>query len=350
MSHILNKIIKWFSIHLFVVGITTSVIILIIGMSAIVVHDRIKFHNQIYKNAHICVKSRNWEQHQHKVHHLVINSVLNIDSLQKGNSNNCQSTTKYEIDLTPNYHNYDICNQDKTEYHIANHHNCIEDSKLKVLKDSDGLLNANGLTYLITLIVALLSALVINSTDKVSKYLLDIGTIRDRLEEKAKVLEDKARVLDDKTKVLEDKAKAIEGRANSYHKHITKYNHILTRIGSAYNLSTQIGNVMFSTHQAEKNETKEAILQQLGMLLYRLSKMCKETQVQLKVYDNILGNLTEEEKDIIYTYIEDSQNELDRIRDSAEKDLKSSKLSGMINNILYSINEIRETINSIKEE
>lgn len=299
--------------------ITFFVLLLIVVMTSVVICDRYNFHKNIIRTANYCIELIINEQSKKVTDH---NPKCNADS------NLCISKEFQQFDnsLDLKYnHNKQII--DKYDYNKE---------LLEVLEKSDGLLSANGLTFLATLIVALLATLLFYRLDAMEKLASDTTTMN-------KEIKDKHDIID----------KAIKGigvfnnKINTYYNHTVKYDYLQIRIESIYNLSIIIGNVVMALSPDNLKEKNESILEQVGVLCHRLTKMCRQIEIQLHDPKNRLGFVTQEEKNILYTYIEDSLGELEGNKTTA-KQINNTKLNNLIQNQIDRVNNIKEILNDVE--
>ena len=106
--------------HIFIKTLIGVIFVFILGMFVIEIIDRREFHDQILKNA-----------------------AIEVEMLKNGHSS-------VKIDSC-------VCAADSSKTDSQNNNLSV----LDIMKESDGLLGANGLTYIVTLIVALLASLLL---------------------------------------------------------------------------------------------------------------------------------------------------------------------------------------------
>ncbi|MBO7111140.1 MAG: hypothetical protein J6W18_04245 [Bacteroidaceae bacterium] len=299
--------------------ITTVGLFLIVVMTFFVVRDRYNFHKNVIKTANYCIELIFDEQLQKVTEN---NPECNADSIfciKKG-----FQQIENSLDLKYN-HNNPI--KDKYDYNKE---------LLEVLEKSDGLLSANGLTFLTTMIVALLAALLLYRLDDMEKLSAETKIMKNEIKDK----HDK---IDKTVKGLGD----FNIKINSYYNHTVKYDYLQIRIESIYNLSIIMGNVVMALSPDNTSEFNESTLRQVGILCHRLSKMCRQIELQLHDPTNRLDFVTQEEKNILDTYIEDSLGELEGNRAIAKK-INNPGLNNMMQNQINRVNDIREILNDVE--
>lgn len=189
-----------------------------------------------------------------------------------------------------------------------------DDSLLDVLSKSDGLLNANGITYCVTLIVALLASLLLYRIETMEK--------------------------------LVEENNSLKEETKSYYTHAVRFDNILTRLESAYNMTILIGNITTTLLHTKTDNEGISISTNIGHLCTRLSLICSEIDDRLNKRESRLDYLSKDENNIIEMYLEDTIDELRRslsfINRAGNKDLQS-----ILNNNIHSIEYIKETIDAI---
>lgn len=184
---------------------------------------------------------------------------------------------------------------------------------LDIMSKSDGLMSANGLTFCVTLIISLLATLVVIKIETNEKI------IRETIE------------------------KEIAFRYIS----TSKFNHLLARIESIYNLSVIIGIVAILLRQNGNVDEINIISTNIGNLCSRLSPICKEIDDRLTKRGSKLDLISQEEKSILNMYLEDTLGELKRSLSFAEH-INSTDLCTIINNVTQNVENIKESINLIE--
>lgn len=273
------------------------IIIGLIGfMLVMVTFDRCSFHTHVYRTASSGVNILEKQMNGYPDSLLIDSCVKNIS----------QFGTKIESQKS----NLSLDAKNLNEKHkkeAVNSDSNIINQKLEeisflfnFLKDVDGLISSNGLTFLVSFMVALLIALLTSRIRKMEELL--------------------------------DNYRGIKEKMESLYKHSAIYNLIFTRIKSIYNLAILISNVTMSlphpSHcyvhlncigdidvkcsDLKSNEDKNNNALHIGSLCSRLSRLCDPIRDILNDRGKRLDYLTEDEKNILYTYFEDTIEELDR--------------------------------------
>lgn len=216
-------------------------------------------------------------------------------------------------------------------------HSGDESTLLDALSKSDGLLSANGLTYLVTLIVALLASLLLTKIDAMEKAIES----NKKLKENISKLEEKVSQSLAKIEEQEKNFSEFKVKIESYYKNITNYDHILNRIASAFNLSVMISNVTTSLSIQREPEENRRIAKEAGVLCSRLSLICEQIDTK------ILDYLTTDEKSILNAYLEDALSALYSCKGSAKK--INEYLENIIEHLVNIIDDAIVSINAIKD-
>ena len=159
---------------------------------------------------------------------------------------------------------------------------------LRAYETSSGLLSANGLTYIVTLIVALLATLLLYRIEEVEH--------------------------------LSRKNEKLEEEAKSYYVHASAYNELLTRFESIYDLTMIISSLVLVKDTIDKNtKDEQRVLEKIGSICSRVSILLEKVElVHYGVFARIAA-LEKAEKEIIETYLKDTQDELNRISSLLKK-------------------------------
>lgn len=299
------------------------IIALIALMLIVVVRDRCVFHKKVYDVALS-------EINTHKKTHT---DSTALDSLNKRgafadtiskpvqiSASSSDASNHNEISQTVNINNPDPIKQ------------ITEDvsSIIDTLKDTDGLISANGITYLISLIVALLIALVSDRVIAMEKLMREMNDLRVDIE---KTMQMQISQLDDK---IEEKT---QQKLKSSNNHTTNYNNLLNKIASLYNHIILIDITLSS---AEINEKTSGVILLLNS---RINIICDDIKDRVNNKEKNLDFITSDEKSIIFTYVEDA-------RDCLESNLKKLKVDDILYNPIqdkmYLVEEIRDKIDSIE--
>lgn len=311
----------------------------IFAMLAVVVYDRYKFHwlvNEIASNEIIIIKEKQKQ------------SI--IDSLKESNfsTNFIISTTHKKNDQVDN----------------------LSD----LLQKNDSLLSANGLTYLVTLIVALLASFLINKLDRMEEAIKVAKASNEKMEEAIKVakasnekMEEAIKLAKESKKGIEESKKVamelqekiyrlrgvlseslnnieiLENRTELYYKHITIFDYTLNQIASIFNLSIMISNATATFSPSKSDEENKNIATEVGGSLCSLLDLIYDNNIK----DSIIDYLTTEEKDIIFTYLDDAQSALNRSKGKANIS-NQKELTNYIDKNIKSIKNIKEMIDKVK--
>lgn len=306
----------------------------------IVTFDRCTFHNEVYKEAKAEV-----------IKEMV--QGIPIDSLSYSSDSSIIR----------------ICVSDKFNFSEDNYQ-----KQLDILTKSDSLLSANSLTYLVTLIVALLASILLNNIDKMEKAIKAAETSERNMEETTKdakdlnekinslkselthsldnnkeqgeKLEELEMKLEESLQVSEEQSnrhKQLENKTELYYKHINIFDYILNQIACIFNLSIMISNATSTLSPSKSNEENEIIAKEVaGSLCSRLELICDNN---IKGYT--IDYLTTDEKNIIITYLDDAHSALKRSHKSANS-IKKEKLKARISNNINSVNSIIKMIDSVE--
>lgn len=186
-------------------------------------------------------------------------------------------------------------------------------SLLDIMSKSDRLMSANGLTFCVTLIISLLATLVVI-----------------KIETNEKVIKE-----------------TIEKEISSRYINTSKFNHLLARIESVYNLSIIIGNVAILLRLNGNEGENDIISTNIGNLCSRLSPICKEIDDRLTKKESKLNLISKEEKGILNMYLEDTLGELERSVSLAEH-INNTDLCAIIKKVIQSVEDIKEAIDAIE--
>ena len=209
-------------------------------------------------------------------------------------------------------------------YNSSQQSDCFRDeSLLEIMEKSDGLLNANGLTFCVTLIVSLLASLLLYRIETVEKLV-------------------------EENRGLVYKNEKLQENARSYYEHNIKFDNILTRIESAYNITILIGNVATALLSSITDDEKIRISTNIGHQCTRLSLLCGEINSRLSGKNIRLFFLTKDEKEILTMYLEDTIGELMRSLSYAKR-IECLDLYGIIENNVHSVKDIKEMLDTIEQ-
>lgn len=295
-----NKESCWYK---FIKGWIWLILALTITMFIIVTIDRCTFHNVVYKKAKTEVIKE-------------MTKGIPVDSL-------CYSADSSVITIC--IHDTDIAENNFTK-------------QLEYLEKSDSLLSSNSLTYLVTLIVALLAALLLfraeadeTSKEKIHKLKREAQKLEKDLSNLKKTSEDEIRQLN------------ITGmELTSYYNHVKSYNYFLTPVESIYFLSIMISNATSTLSPSKSDKENENIVNEVGgSLCSRLDLICDS------IKDSKIDYLTTDENNILKTYLDDGRSALKRSRGSVNS-INYESLKTLINNNLNSVKNIIEMIDNVE--
>ena len=304
MKNIIDKAIKIFTQRLITQVIIVLIISAIFCVSCIQIYDRCTFHNYVKETAKEYVDSVSKKRL----------AALQDDASFYAQDSIIAITSNAEESISLNNINYNKSSE-------LNTHLQVQDI-FDILSKSDGILSANGITFLVTLVVALLVTLLVHRMDSEQRWRESFGK--------------------------EMKKQTIEMQ-NSVTKsiiiHTAKFNNILTRVASIYNLGTMIDDVA-KTLSSEKSEMTNRSLK-IGKLCSRLSLTCSELDSRLKNKKQKLEFLTKDEKEILYTYLTDTLDDLKSSQDYADR-LGIKALNNIIEKKIDVVEEIKDTLDSVE--
>lgn len=356
------------------------IMLLTIIMFVVVTIDRCSFHNKVYKNASFAI----------------LKEKLKVDSVHLYNSRVQQSIQvslkNSEIDSLANMVNpkdsilasFYISGSNKTD--------CKEGrSLIELMEKSEGLLGSNGLTYLVTLIVALMASLLLYRVEDMEKLraynesYIDIIKTRlpemeksqetnkilqgelqqfskeqkrkaeelkvavDSLNGEASVMKNEVVNLRNESGIIKESYEKSMRKISSDYEKITKFNRLLALNESIYNLSIMIGNVVSTFSHTRGNKKKDAIALEIGNLCSRLSLFCDQITDLLRDSEQRLDYLTKEEHYILASYIDDALSGLNKSM-KCIKDLKNDTLLSIINEKIIIVEDIKGKIDSMRIE
>lgn len=161
------------------------------------------------------------------------------------------------------------------------------DEILKIYESSSGLLTANGLTYVVTLIIALLAALLLYRIQEVG--------------------------------ALVRKNKRLEDNVKLYYEHAAAYNEILTRLESIYDLTIIVSSLTVLGNNSDSTQ-KENLYAKIGSICSRMSIILDKVEDSEKDIFFRSKGFEKNEIEIMETYISDTQDELERVSDGLIKE------------------------------
>jgi hypothetical protein len=330
------------------------ILVLIVLMLIVVVYDRYTFHKLVYNKAAteaaILKEPKDSCSFCLCKHH--IDSIAKLQLIRSSaevaniNNNNCETVN--------------IKNKSDSSREI------IEkvSSLFSLMKDVDGLISANGITFLISLIVALLIALV---TDKLSVIEKLTAEVNNKEEQAKKVFENNDKLQKEVQQTLKDTEIKIEKALGSNVKlqkkvqkslkdaeiktaklydHLANYDRLLVKVESLFNLSITIGNVtkVILQTSVDNLEIKESLSTEIGILCSRLSLLCDPIEDILNGRNRRIDHLSEDEKNILLTYLEDAKNELEKSRKAIKDNPNLYKIIGGNRRIVENIYGMIETL------
>jgi hypothetical protein len=265
------------------------ILIVTIIVSCVQIYDRCVFHEKIKKTALEEVKRNS--------------SNMVLDSL------NCANHST-EVELA----NDSIVNRihDCVIIHSSNHCcNSNKESLLDIMSKSDSLMSENILISCVILIVALLAALLLNRLEAVGKYVA---------------------------------YKNMKNEMEHHYIHRKKFDNLLARIESAYNVTIFIGTM--SMMLPTTDDASDSISKNIGYLCSRLSLICDDINNRLSKRESRLDFLTKDEKEIVNMYLEDALGELKRSEKHA-KAIENQDLCHIIGYYLKTYEKIKDQIDKI---
>lgn len=299
---------------------------LIVLMLIVVVRDRCVFHNQVYDIALSEIKKRETPCADSMFFGSPNNRELYADTITKSQEISASSSYVSNFNEISQSVNSDPINYIKEDGFFL----------IDKLKDIDGLISANGITYLISLIVALLIALVSDRVIAMEQLIREISILKAEIRETMQL---QTLQLDDKIK--EKILQELKTRTTRFYYHTTNYNNILTRIESLYNHTMLIDNTISSI------EVNEKTIEVIGLLGSRINLICDEIIDRFNNSKLRLGFITSEEKSLLETYIDDTllclQEDLKEINKK-----ENDALSTIIQDKIYLVEEIRDIIGTIE--
>ncbi len=302
---------------------------LIAIMLVIVVRDRYVFHNRVYDIAVSEIKDRQTPRADPVIFDSLNNRKLHTDTikLQKTNSSSSNKENFNEISQSVTINNSDPISHIKEDII----------SLIDELKDTDGLIGANGITFLISLIVALLISLV---SDRVIAMEDLMRQFHDLSAETMKYTKEMPQIIKLNNETQKEIQRIREINALFYI-HTSNYSNTLNRVESLYNHTILIDNTISSIEVNEK--TTEVI----GLLGSRINLICDEIIDRFNNSKLKLDFITSEEKSLLETYIDDTllclQEDLKEINKKG-----NVALSTIIQDKIYLVEEIRDIIGTIE--
>lgn len=316
--------------------------ILLALMLAVVVHDRYYFHKCVYKKA-VCevalLKKAKKSCHcSCKCRHYVdsiAKPLQNRSSAEAANTNNIRQT----VNVDSNSSSLRKMAEDAS-------------SLFSLMKDVDGLISANGLTFLISLIVALLIALVTERMGVLEKFRGD--TTKEIKEEKERLnnfLNEQIEKKDRETKetiekALENVNNKTKDRTTLLYNHLANYDMLLARVVSLFNIAITIGSVtrfMFLNPVAN-TEINMNFSEEIGTLCSRLSLLCDFIGDIFITSENKIDYLSKDEKNILFTYLLDAKVELKKSREMVKNNENLYNILGDCRRMIENIYDKIETV------
>lgn len=190
---------------------------------------------------------------------------------------------------------------------------------LDILSKSDGILSANGITYLVTLIVALLAALVLNR----------IGEMED----------------------LVAKNKQLEENAVVFYNHSARYNHILTRVESLFYIAIIIDDVLTTLRARQNGKTNEEnpsdpVLKEIGVLSSRLSITMSQLENLMNDRQEGIDFFTPGEKSLLLSYLDDTAGQIEKAKGLSKQ--YGQHISGILGDKYRKIMQLKSLIRKVE--
>lgn len=299
------------------------IIALIALMLIVVVRDRCAFHKKVYDIAITEINAKKKAYADSTALDSLNKRRAFADTISKSvhvNEPSSDSRNHDKISQTVNINNPDPIRQN-IEY---------VSSIVDTLKDTDGLISANGITYLVSLIVALLIALVSDRLIAMEQLMREINDLQVDIE---KTMQMQISKLD---ATIEEKT---QQKLKSINNHNSNYSNLLNRIASLYNHIILIDITLSSAEITEK--TSGVIL----LLNSRINIICDDIKDRFNNKKNSLDYITPDEKSNLFTYVEDALSCL-------EMNLKKLKVDDIlympIQDKMYLVEEIRDKIDAIE--
>lgn len=287
--------------------------ILLALMLIVVVHDRYVFHKFVYNKA-VCevtlLKKAKKSCHcSCKCRHYVdsiAKPLQNRSSAEAANTNNNRQTVNVNS------------NSSSLSKVVEN-----ASSLFSLMKDVDGLISANGLTFLISLIVALLIALVTERIGAMENFRVEMRKEREEEEKNLNnYLKEQIEKKDSETKetiekAIEDVNNKTKDKTTLLYNHLANYDMLLTRVESLFNLAITIGSVtrFMSLIPVANTKINMSFSEEIGTLCSRLSLLCDSIGDIFITSENKIDYLSKDEKNILFTYLLDAKVELNNSRE-----------------------------------
>lgn len=302
--------------------------VLVSLMLIVVVHDRYVFHDLVYKEAasEIIVLEQAKDSCCSSYvcrHHIdsIAKSQQISSSVATANNNNIRQTVNVNSDS-------------------GSLSEIIEDvsSLFNLMKDVDGLISANGITFLISLIVALLIALV---NDKIG----EMQKLEGQLNKQITVIEDNLN-----SRLREQIGGEIKKESTILYNHLANYAMLLAKVESLFNLSITIGSATkFLFLPVEDRKVSNSLAEDVGTLCSRLSLLCEPIEDILDGRKGRIDYLSEDEKNILLTYLADAQNALEVSRKTVKENQNLQYLYKILGDNRRMLENIYEMIEAVEE-
>lgn len=325
------------------------ILVLIALMLIVVVYDRYVFHKLVYYKAEseVAILGQPKDSCSSCVCKYHIDSIAKSQHIRSSAevaniNNNCQSVNIES-------------KSDSLKEIIEN-----VSSLFNLMKDVDGLISANGITFLISLIVALLIALV---TDKLSVMEKLTAEVNNKKEQVKKVYENNGKLLKEVQKAVKEAKASIKSnvelqkkvqkslddteiKTTKLYNHLANYDRLLVKVESLFNLSITIGNVtkFILLTSVDNLKIKESLSTEIGVLCSRLSLLCDPIDDILNGRNRRIDHLSEDEKNILLTYLEDAKNELEKSREAIKDNPYLYKIIGGNRRMVESIYDMIEAL------
>lgn len=318
------------------------IIVLIALMLIVVVRDRCVFHKKVYDIAITEINAKKKAYADSTALDSLNKRGTLADTMSKPvqiNASFSDTRNHNGISKTVNINNPDPMKQFTEDV----------SSIIDTLKDTDGLISANGITYLISLIVALLIALVSDRVIAMEKLMADMHDLEANLRGKETNLHEletnlrgkKAEHIMNMKKMEEviNETQKKQQQVIPFYSRVTNYNNLLNKIESLYNHILLIDVTLSST------EINEKISEIILLLNSRINIICDDIKDRFNNKRKSMDFITSDEKSILFTYVEDALSCL-------ENNLKKLKVDDIlykpIQDKMYLVEEIRDKIDAIE--
>ena len=326
---------------------------LIIIMLILVVHDRYVFHSKVYCKAisEVAVLEQAIDSCSSlcKCRHCIdsiAKSQIRSSSVGATNTNNIRQT----VNVNDNSDSLSEMIEDTS-------------SLFTLIKDVDGLISANGITFLISLIVAILIALVTDRIGAMEKLSAALSMTKEGTEQALKNNEKLQKEMQDSLNESMSNVEKIRksneqlqedvrqflietgNKRKELYNHFAIYDMLLSKVESLFNLAITIGSVTkFMSLPNVNNVDKDSLYKNVGILCSRLSLLCDSIEDILNGRERKIEHLSEDEKNILLTYLADAQDELERSRGEVKSNQFLYNIIGNNIRMVYILYDMIEAI------